>query len=421
MVALTEAGLTVVLAVLLFIYLTRLRTHRLLQKRTLQVSLALFLAAMLSNLLISAIPTQDAADALVLSKKAQGTFDHLFGISIGAFVMATVLPSATRVSQLFWNAEKKRPRSLLPYTAVFVVGIVGIALVPVGVQTGAAGTLFVFPTAFIALIVVTTATFLLYAPAKILGHIRGLRRAGMAHRNALLMLLGIETYATAELAFEIVLPVLGYDLRAIGFTINLGAMFLIAYTIQKRTFLEELAVPDPEANRQTERKFHLDPGSTYLVLEDRAERSFEIFQDTVTHGTRGLCITRQIPKKVQRTYGLQKTPILWLSRNAEGGEVLRPTPAEGIFLAIEHFATSAPSSVILLDGLEYLVSHNDFRSILALVNDLTEIIAMANAVLLVPVNPEALEPREIALLRRETASLPELTEGELIGMAAVAS
>jgi len=156
----------------------------------------------------------------------------------------------------------------------------------------------------------------------------------------------------------------------------------------------------------TDHRGGLEAGSSYVILEERCERSFGIFRDLVLAGSPGLCITRELPLKVQARYGLERQPVLWLSRNLEGEDVLRPTPAEGVSLAIEHFVAGVQSGVVVLDGLEYLVGHNDFRSILALVNDLTEIVAIHGAILLIPVNPKALDPQEVALLCRSLAQLP---------------
>ena len=77
---------------------------------------------------------------------------------------------------------------------------------------------------------------------------------------------------------------------------------------------------------------------------------------------------------------------------------------------MEHFIEVSEHCVVLLDGLEYLVSHNDFGSVLALLHDLNESVAMREAVLLVPFDPTAFNEREIALVRRELRLLGPLAE-----------
>ena len=109
-------------------------------------------------------------------------------------------------------------------------------------------------------------------------------------------------------------------------------------------------------------------------------------------------------------YGLERTPILWLSRVATEKNAVRPSPPEKVALAVEHFIEVSEHSVVLLDGLEYLVSHNDFGSVLALLHDLNESVAMREAILLVPFDPTAFIEREIALIRREVRLLGPLAE-----------
>jgi len=40
-----------------------------------------------------------------------------------------------------------------------------------------------------------------------------------------------------------------------------------------------------------------------------------------------------------------------------------PSPPENVALAIEHFIVASERPAVLLDGFEYLVSHNDFGSV----------------------------------------------------------
>jgi len=114
-----------------------------------------------------------------------------------------------------------------------------------------------------------------------------------------------------------------------------------------------------------------------------------------------LCISRRSPKTIMQDYGLEKTPILWLSRVATEKNSVRPSPPEKVALAIEHFISVGENAVVLMDGFEYLVAHNDFSSVLALLHDLNEIVALHEAILLIPMDPSAFQEREFAMIRRE--------------------
>jgi len=91
----------------------------------------------------------------------------------------------------------------------------------------------------------------------------------------------------------------------------------------------------------------------------------------------------------------------WLSRVATQKNSIRPSPPENVALAIEHFFGVGKESVVLLDGLEYLVAHNDFPSVLALIHDLNENVSLSDAILLLPLDSRAINEKEFALLKRE--------------------
>src|SRR6266550_2342145 len=185
---------------------------------------------------------------------------------------------------------------------------------------------------------------------------------------------------------------------------------LIAFGVRGESFLQELIVPEAEAHLLTKPTYSLDRGVTYVVLERDAGQAFEIFKDLVTHGAQGLCITRRAPKAVMAEYGLERTPVLWLSRVAAEKNVIRPSPPENVAMAIEHFIAASERPAVLLDGFEYLVSHNDFGSVLALLHDLNESVAIHESILLVPFDPSAFNEREIALIRREVRLIGPMAE-----------
>ncbi len=170
---------------------------------------------------------------------------------------------------------------------------------------------------------------------------------------------------------------------------------------KEKAGLQEVIVPTSEGNLKTGRRYNLDPGYAYLIVEEQARQAFEIFRDLVTHGAAGLCITRLEPGKVSQEYGLEKTPILWLSRVATVKNAIRPAPVENVAMAIGHFLEMGKDSVVLVDGLEYLVAHNKFPSVLSLLSDLVDKAAICNAILLLPVNPTAWRPQELNQIKRD--------------------
>jgi hypothetical protein len=56
--------------------------------------------------------------------------------------------------------------------------------------------------------------------------------------------------------------------------------------------------------------------------------------------------------------------------------------------------------VVFLDGIEYLIVANGFSPVLRFLKDVQDWIILNKAVFLLPINPLALNPREMAILER---------------------
>jgi hypothetical protein len=161
-----------------------------------------------------------------------------------------------------------------------------------------------------------------------------------------------------------------------------------------------------EAESRSRPKYELLPGACYISRERKSERAFEIFTDQVMHGLQGLCVSRLKPEVVRERYGLRKTPIVWLTQNAEAGEkCITPTDMPRVHFVISDFLDKAEGSVILLDGIEYIITHNSFPSALKLLQLLNDRVMMHSARLIVPVDPVAVGEKELALLERDMLPL----------------
>ena len=143
----------------------------------------------------------------------------------------------------------------------------------------------------------------------------------------------------------------------------------------------------------------LKDSSSYLVEEAAPDEAYRLFQIAQKAGKHGMAITRIFPQKVRERLGGSELPILWLSSVGKEDSV-RPKDLEKLSLAVEQFLTRE-KGVILLDAIEYLVTNNNFITVLRLVQSIRDQVAINNGVFLVSVNPAALDPHQLTLLERE--------------------
>jgi len=64
---------------------------------------------------------------------------------------------------------------------------------------------------------------------------------------------------------------------------------------------------------------------------------------------------------------------------------------------------------ILLDGLEYLIINNGFLQTLMFVEHVNEFVMQRRAIVLIPVSPDTMEEKELALLERNVKVLESPT------------
>ena len=181
---------------------------------------------------------------------------------------------------------------------------------------------------------------------------------------------------------------------------------------------------DPEVEtvrREGFREYDI-PRGVYLVEDDKPESAFDLFTELVTMPLRpdakipapasstsatlqyliprGFMIAREYPENVREKFKLQVTPIMWLSESP--GE-LRVAPTSLAVLADTaiRFMETTPNSIVLLEGIEYLITFNDFKKVLKTLDALNETAWINKTRMILAINPRAFDIKELAMLERD--------------------
>lgn len=151
--------------------------------------------------------------------------------------------------------------------------------------------------------------------------------------------------------------------------------------------------------------FPLHTGMGYIIYEKNPEKSIQLFKNYVNRGEFGLLVSRRFPDQVKARYNLKNAADIWLT-TAEGEDNwIDPNNLSKLHHVITDFVRNAPVSIILFEGLEYLMVRNSFLNSLKFVQSLMDEIVLNRPRLLLSINPEAFEKKELALLRRELIEL----------------
>jgi len=115
--------------------------------------------------------------------------------------------------------------------------------------------------------------------------------------------------------------------------------------------------------------------------------------------TQGLVVTRQFPKDIRAKYYLQTTPIIWLTTVA-GKDNIDPAKLSVLTDFLVNFMEKSANGVVLVDGIEYLVTSNDFPRVLRAIDRWTETAMGTKTRLIISIDPRAYSPTELAMIER---------------------
>jgi len=228
---------------------------------------------------------------------------------------------------------------------------------------------------------------------------------------------------SVEFVFDIVL---GGDNRWENLNPNNWILMLLFAALMRATFSSQLMtiVVDPEvetAKMGGFRSYDI-PRGVYLVYDEKAEAALSLFSELVTMPLRpdaeipgreesatatlqflipsGLVVTREFPDGIRNRHNLQVTPIIWLTESP-GERRIAPTSLAILTDTIVRFMESNPNSIVIIEGIEYIITYNDFKKVLRSLDSLNETAWVTKGRLLLAVNPKAFDERDLALLERD--------------------
>jgi hypothetical protein len=164
------------------------------------------------------------------------------------------------------------------------------------------------------------------------------------------------------------------------------------------------------------------PRGVYLVEDEKPGSAFSLFSELVALPLspdaeipgreesasatleflipQGLVVTREFPESIRKSYNLQVTPIIWLTESP-GDMRIAPTSLAVLTDTIIRFMENNPNSIVLIEGIEYIVTFNDFRKVLKQLDSLNETAWVTKGRLVISVDPRAFDERELAMLERD--------------------
>ena len=172
----------------------------------------------------------------------------------------------------------------------------------------------------------------------------------------------------------------------------------------------ESSETEPEVMPLERKTDKLKVSHSYLIEEERPVKCFEYFVDNLNVGLNGMALTRLNPKRVKEGHDVGEAQILWLT-DREGDPDNRITPVlERIIYKIEDFLNSPGKSILLIDGLDYLISNNSFDAVLRFLRRLIDEISESDTIFIMSLTPETIDEQGLKILEREMEIISYLDE-----------
>lgn len=151
----------------------------------------------------------------------------------------------------------------------------------------------------------------------------------------------------------------------------------------------------------TNEELTMPEGAVHLMATEDNSQAFDFCQELVDIGSHGLCISTRPPEKIKHMYGLKDIELKWLTTSKTSEKDSIPPSLEHIRRDIKDFIVQHKDSVIVLDGIELLVSRLGFEDVQRFLHVIKDEIATTRSRLLIPVHPKAIDEQRLALLKRE--------------------
>jgi len=146
-------------------------------------------------------------------------------------------------------------------------------------------------------------------------------------------------------------------------------------------------------------------GSSYLISDEANKSALNLFLTFVKSDYNCLLITRSTPEIIECTTLLKKCNVLLLSQQ-QLGKYDHIIDIDSLITNIKEFTLKNKDSVVLLDGVHYLLTRFSFEEFTDALFNLRETISGTKSILLLRVDPSLLSQSQMAVIKNELLVLP---------------
>ncbi len=210
--------------------------------------------------------------------------------------------------------------------------------------------------------------------------------AGSSRVQDMDALIGTSVLLIPLAVFDFALPAVDVHLPNVTSPLVLLMVGTIAYGSVKHKLMTVLPA------------YSLTQGESY-IFEGEPEPAYELFNNLITHGFKGVCVSPNDPETLREQYGMRHAAIFWLTDAHVGENVLNPSEPERIIEIIEDFAKNHGSNgIVLVDCIDILFTSLNHTDVIRGIQTLKKAAASAGSTLLLVADPHKISREDIKWL-----------------------
>lgn len=168
-------------------------------------------------------------------------------------------------------------------------------------------------------------------------------------------------------------------------------------------------IPSVEEHILNDRSVRITKGRGVIVEDPKSKLSFKLFARLIAPEESdirrdGYILSRRAPAIIREEFGFKNVMITWMA-SGSGQDVVDPTKPGLMAHAIMEFLSKTKNGVVLLDGIESVMVHNDFNRAVRMLEQINDFVMQHQGYLIVPVDPKAFNSRERAMLMKNFETL----------------
>ncbi|MBD3184045.1 DUF835 domain-containing protein [Candidatus Poribacteria bacterium] len=211
---------------------------------------------------------------------------------------------------------------------------------------------------------------------------------------------GSTTFMVLTTATNVLFPHLEISAPELGSTISLIWAVSVSIAVLKyKLFIIE---PSSEGSMDNPLKYKLEPGLTYLTLEEKPVKGYDIFYDQITHNFVGLCLTKLKPERVKKNYKLIKTPVVWVTfRDKDFEKSISPKEVERLTLLVSEYIRENNNSVVMFDCIDQIKFAIGFNKTISMLRDLKKLCKETQAKIVFSVPQAMFDENHLSEIQKE--------------------